>query len=108
MWLFVADLKNPEIVTLRNLSQESSGVYRCTASNDVGEENCIIEVTMQCEWTCVRLPTAVCGRRRERRGRMGEDGRLMCCYYYVLVRERLFIAVYNLFHGRSMTVTING
>ncbi|XP_060780101.1 CXADR-like membrane protein [Neoarius graeffei] len=41
------DLKNPEIVTLRNLSQESSGVYRCTASNDVGEENCIIEVTMQ-------------------------------------------------------------
>ncbi|TSK38371.1 CXADR-like membrane protein [Bagarius yarrelli] len=41
------DLRNPEIVTLRNLSHESSGVYRCTASNDVGEENCIIEVTMQ-------------------------------------------------------------
>ncbi|XP_016318810.1 CXADR-like membrane protein [Sinocyclocheilus anshuiensis] len=41
------DLKNPEIVTLRNLTQDSSGVYKCTASNDVGEENCIIEVTMQ-------------------------------------------------------------
>ncbi|XP_064157929.1 CXADR-like membrane protein isoform X1 [Anguilla rostrata] len=40
------DLKNPEIVTLQNLTQESSGVYRCTASNDVGEENCLIEVTM--------------------------------------------------------------
>ncbi|KAG7484498.1 hypothetical protein MATL_G00050010 [Megalops atlanticus] len=40
------DLKNPEIVTLRNLTHESTGVYKCTASNDVGEENCIIEVTM--------------------------------------------------------------
>lgn len=45
------DLKNPEIVTLRNLTQDSSGVYRCTASNDVGEENCIIEVTMQCKFS---------------------------------------------------------
>ncbi|XP_036441373.1 CXADR-like membrane protein [Colossoma macropomum] len=45
--LALIDLKNPEIVTLRNLTQDSSGVYRCTASNDVGEENCIIEVTMQ-------------------------------------------------------------
>ncbi|KAG7470634.1 hypothetical protein MATL_G00115920 [Megalops atlanticus] len=40
------DLKNPEIVTLRNLTQDSTGVYRCTASNDVGEENCLIEVPM--------------------------------------------------------------
>lgn len=46
----LTDLKNPEIVTLRNLTHESSGVYRCTASNDVGEENCIIEVKMQCEY----------------------------------------------------------
>uniref|UniRef100_A0A8C1DPR3 Ig-like domain-containing protein n=1 Tax=Cyprinus carpio carpio TaxID=630221 RepID=A0A8C1DPR3_CYPCA len=45
--LALIDLKNPEIVTLRNLTQDSSGVYKCTASNDVGEENCIIEVTMQ-------------------------------------------------------------
>lgn len=45
--LALVDLKNPEIVTLRNLTHESSGVYRCTASNDVGEENCIIEVKMQ-------------------------------------------------------------
>ncbi|CAG02863.1 unnamed protein product [Tetraodon nigroviridis] len=44
-----ADLKNPEIVTLRNLTMDSAGVYRCTASNDVGEENCTVEVTMQCE-----------------------------------------------------------
>ncbi|XP_034023918.1 CXADR-like membrane protein [Thalassophryne amazonica] len=41
------DLKNPEIVTLRNLTIDSTGVYRCTASNDVGEESCIIEVTMK-------------------------------------------------------------
>lgn len=45
----LTDLKNPEIVTLRNLTMDSAGVYRCTASNDVGEENCTIEVTMQCE-----------------------------------------------------------
>ncbi|XP_034150489.1 CXADR-like membrane protein isoform X2 [Esox lucius] len=45
--LALLDLKNPEIVTLRNLTKESTGVYKCTASNDVGEENCIIEVTMQ-------------------------------------------------------------
>ncbi|KAG7282830.1 hypothetical protein CRUP_012219 [Coryphaenoides rupestris] len=41
------DLKNPELVTLRNLTMDSTGVYRCTASNDVGEENCVIEVTIQ-------------------------------------------------------------
>lgn len=45
--LALVDLKNPEIVTLRNLTQDSSGWYRCTATNDVGEENCIIEVPMQ-------------------------------------------------------------
>uniref|UniRef100_A0A667X474 Ig-like domain-containing protein n=1 Tax=Myripristis murdjan TaxID=586833 RepID=A0A667X474_9TELE len=45
--LALIDLKNPEIVTLRNLTMDSTGVYKCTASNDVGEENCIIEVTMQ-------------------------------------------------------------
>ncbi|KAL2096196.1 hypothetical protein ACEWY4_008344 [Coilia grayii] len=44
--LALVDLKNPEIVTLRNLTQDSSGVYRCTASNAVGEDNCIIEVIM--------------------------------------------------------------
>ncbi|KAK6296616.1 hypothetical protein J4Q44_G00327580 [Coregonus suidteri] len=45
--LALRDQKNPEIVTLRNLTKDSTGVYKCTASNDVGEENCIIEVTMQ-------------------------------------------------------------
>ncbi|XP_052438839.1 CXADR-like membrane protein isoform X1 [Carassius gibelio] len=50
--LALIDLKNPEIVTLRNLTQDSSGVYKCTASNDVGEENCIIEVTMQYVLLC--------------------------------------------------------
>lgn len=46
-----ADLKNPEIVTLRNLTMDNAGVYRCTASNDVGEETCTLEVPMdrECE-----------------------------------------------------------
>ncbi|XP_062860983.1 CXADR-like membrane protein [Trichomycterus rosablanca] len=41
------DQKFAGIMTLKNLSRESSGVYQCTAKNEVGEENCIIEVTMQ-------------------------------------------------------------
>ncbi|MBN3300483.1 CLMP protein, partial [Amia calva] len=40
------DKKNPEIITLSNLTQESTGTYKCTASNDVGAENCIIEITI--------------------------------------------------------------
>uniref|UniRef100_A0A8C6SZV4 Ig-like domain-containing protein n=1 Tax=Neogobius melanostomus TaxID=47308 RepID=A0A8C6SZV4_9GOBI len=48
--LALIDLKNPEIVTLRNLTMDSTGVYRCTASNDVGEESCTVEVTMQREY----------------------------------------------------------
>ncbi|XP_026871218.1 CXADR-like membrane protein isoform X2 [Electrophorus electricus] len=42
--LALLDLKNPEIVTLRNLTRESAGMYKCTASNDVGEESCTVEV----------------------------------------------------------------
>lgn len=48
--LFSSDLKNPEMVTLRNLTKDSAGVYKCTASNDVGEESCTVEVKMHCEW----------------------------------------------------------
>lgn len=48
--LLSSDLKNPEIVTLRNLSKDSAGVYKCIASNDVGEESCTVEVKMHCEW----------------------------------------------------------
>ncbi|KAM6970680.1 CXADR-like membrane protein [Aplochiton taeniatus] len=44
--LALIDLKNPEIVTLRNLTKDSAGVYKCTASNDVGEESCVVEVKM--------------------------------------------------------------
>ncbi|XP_051973583.1 CXADR-like membrane protein [Xyrauchen texanus] len=42
--LALIDLKNPEIVTLKNLTRESAGIYKCTASNDVGEESCTLEV----------------------------------------------------------------
>ncbi|KAM4620189.1 CXADR-like membrane protein [Polymixia lowei] len=44
--LALIDLKNPEIVTLRNLTKDNAGVYKCTASNDVGEESCTVEVKM--------------------------------------------------------------
>ncbi|KAK5918677.1 hypothetical protein CgunFtcFv8_003418 [Champsocephalus gunnari] len=42
----LVDLKNPEIVTLKNLTKESTGVYKCTASNDVGEDSCTVEVKL--------------------------------------------------------------
>lgn len=35
---------------LRNLTKDSAGVYKCTASNDVGEESCTVEVKMHCGW----------------------------------------------------------
>ncbi|XP_039620105.1 CXADR-like membrane protein [Polypterus senegalus] len=40
------DLSNPEIVILRNLTQESAGLYQCTASNEAGEESCVIPVSI--------------------------------------------------------------
>ncbi|CAB1349069.1 unnamed protein product [Coregonus sp. 'balchen'] len=52
--LALRDLKNPAIVTLRNLTKDSTGVYKCTASNDVGEENCIIEMFEG--WACWQVP----------------------------------------------------
>uniref|UniRef100_A0A8C7YHR2 Ig-like domain-containing protein n=1 Tax=Oryzias sinensis TaxID=183150 RepID=A0A8C7YHR2_9TELE len=44
--LALIDLKNPETVTLKNLTKDNAGIYKCTASNDVGEESCTVEVQM--------------------------------------------------------------
>ncbi|XP_068577399.1 CXADR-like membrane protein [Cebidichthys violaceus] len=44
--LALIDLKNPESVTLKNLTKDSTGVYKCTASNDVGVGSCTVEVKM--------------------------------------------------------------
>uniref|UniRef100_A0AAX7T4Q3 Ig-like domain-containing protein n=1 Tax=Astatotilapia calliptera TaxID=8154 RepID=A0AAX7T4Q3_ASTCA len=42
--LTLIDFKTPEIVALRNLTKDDAGLYKCTASNDVGEESCTVEV----------------------------------------------------------------
>uniref|UniRef100_A0A668UYX8 Ig-like domain-containing protein n=1 Tax=Oreochromis aureus TaxID=47969 RepID=A0A668UYX8_OREAU len=42
--LTLIDFKTPEIVALRNLTKDNAGLYKCTASNDVGEESCTVEV----------------------------------------------------------------
>ncbi|KAM6907584.1 CXADR-like membrane protein [Xenentodon cancila] len=44
--LALIDLKNPESVMLRNLSEDNTGVYKCTASNDAGAESCTLDVEM--------------------------------------------------------------
>uniref|UniRef100_A0A668UWU2 Ig-like domain-containing protein n=1 Tax=Oreochromis aureus TaxID=47969 RepID=A0A668UWU2_OREAU len=41
--LTLIDFKTPEIVALRNLTKDNAGLYKCTASNDVGEESCTVE-----------------------------------------------------------------
>ncbi|KAM8835296.1 CXADR-like membrane protein [Synchiropus picturatus] len=55
------DLKVPEIFTLRNLTTESSGVYKCTATNDVGEESCTVDVEMHYVQDTGALAGAVVG-----------------------------------------------
>ncbi|XP_041098364.1 CXADR-like membrane protein, partial [Polyodon spathula] len=40
------DLHHPEIVILRNLTMDSTGTYQCTASNEAGQDSCIIQVTI--------------------------------------------------------------
>lgn len=57
--LALIDLKNPEIVTLRNLTMDNAGVYRCTASNDVGEEHCTVEVSMKKPFDMTPLAAAL-------------------------------------------------
>ncbi|XP_056467507.1 CXADR-like membrane protein [Gadus chalcogrammus] len=59
--LALIDLKNPELLTLRNLTKDSAGVYKCTASNDVGEENCVIEVTIKPESDLGKVVVTVAG-----------------------------------------------
>lgn len=59
--LALIDLKNPEIVTLRNLTMDSAGVYRCTASNDVGEENCTIVVPIESDRNNVGTIAGIAG-----------------------------------------------
>ncbi|XP_043935402.1 CXADR-like membrane protein [Protopterus annectens] len=43
----IIDFSRPDVIRLKNVSHESTGQYQCTASNDAGEENCLIHVTLQ-------------------------------------------------------------
>ncbi|XP_006011531.1 CXADR-like membrane protein isoform X1 [Latimeria chalumnae] len=43
----IVDLSHPEVILLRNLTHEIAGLYQCTATNEAGEDNCFLQVTIQ-------------------------------------------------------------
>ncbi|KAG8141539.1 hypothetical protein E2320_007152 [Naja naja] len=45
--LKVLDLSNPAQIIMKNLTWMFTGSYQCTASNEAGEESCVIQVTVQ-------------------------------------------------------------
>ncbi|XP_059813299.1 CXADR-like membrane protein [Hypanus sabinus] len=40
------DSKTPEMLLLRNLSHTNAGVYRCSATNEAGQESCSVNITI--------------------------------------------------------------
>ncbi|XP_065426284.1 CXADR-like membrane protein isoform X2 [Chrysemys picta bellii] len=41
------NISNPGQVLMKNLTQMITGLYQCTASNDAGQETCVVQVTVQ-------------------------------------------------------------
>lgn len=42
-----SDISNPGQVLLKNLTQMSTGLYQCIATNEAGQESCVVQVTVQ-------------------------------------------------------------
>lgn len=55
----VSDISNPGQVLLKNLTQMSTGLYQCIATNEAGQESCVVQVTVQREYWHITniLPT---------------------------------------------------
>lgn len=43
----VSDISNPGQVLLKNLTQMSTGLYQCIATNEAGQESCVVQVKVQ-------------------------------------------------------------
>ncbi|KFV03919.1 CXADR-like membrane protein, partial [Pterocles gutturalis] len=41
------NISNPGQVVLKNLTQMSTGLYQCIATNEAGQESCVVQVTVQ-------------------------------------------------------------
>uniref|UniRef100_A0A8D0KNS4 CXADR like membrane protein n=1 Tax=Salvator merianae TaxID=96440 RepID=A0A8D0KNS4_SALMN len=55
------NFSNPAQILMKNLTRTSTGLYQCTASNEAGQESCIVEVTVQYAQNFGVVAGAVCG-----------------------------------------------
>ncbi|XP_053223371.1 CXADR-like membrane protein [Podarcis raffonei] len=55
------NFSNPAQVLLKNLTWMATGLYQCTASNEVGQESCVVKVTVQYAQNFGIVAGAVCG-----------------------------------------------
>ncbi|XP_060643143.2 CXADR-like membrane protein [Anolis sagrei] len=55
------NLSNPAQIFMKNLTWVATGLYQCTASNEAGQENCVVEVTVQYAQNFGIIAGAVCG-----------------------------------------------
>uniref|UniRef100_A0A8C6XPZ5 CXADR like membrane protein n=1 Tax=Naja naja TaxID=35670 RepID=A0A8C6XPZ5_NAJNA len=58
---FILDLSNPAQIIMKNLTWMFTGSYQCTASNEAGEESCVIQVTVQHPPNVGIVAGAICG-----------------------------------------------
>nr|XP_028564283.1 CXADR-like membrane protein isoform X2 [Podarcis muralis] len=55
------NFSNPAQFLLKNLTWMATGLYQCTASNEVGQESCVVKVTVQYAQNFGIVAGAVCG-----------------------------------------------
>ncbi|XP_054249748.1 CXADR-like membrane protein [Indicator indicator] len=55
------NISNPGQVLLKNLTQMSTGLYQCIATNEAGQESCVVQVTVQHAQNISMIAGAVCG-----------------------------------------------
>ncbi|XP_062450629.1 CXADR-like membrane protein isoform X1 [Rhea pennata] len=55
------NISNPGQVLLKNLTQMSTGLYQCIATNEAGQESCVVQVTVQQAQNIGMIAGAVCG-----------------------------------------------
>ncbi|XP_005428926.2 CXADR-like membrane protein [Geospiza fortis] len=55
------NISNPGQVLLKNLTQMSTGLYQCVATNEAGQESCVLQVTVQHAQNISMIAGAVCG-----------------------------------------------
>ncbi|XP_029817920.1 CXADR-like membrane protein [Manacus vitellinus] len=59
--LLKKNISNPGQVLLKNLTQMSTGLYQCVATNEAGQESCAVQVTVQHAQNIGMIAGAACG-----------------------------------------------